>query len=693
MSSTTLSPQQLRALLDILVHHETYSEVKTFKHPEAIEHYGYPFSTSTQKEKSNERGRSLSPLLQLLFTRLVLPIPAVRDLPSEFWASKFRRIMRRFGEAELSDSYDKGTLGSRKRLASASSVIHESVTRGLLNGVPKTKLPNLYGKYDTHSAEDLSKAWDDVVQHLVYGELAHEIFDHFTKTANIEDHSPAVAAAINLAIIYIATFLHHLFVLSAEGPYLLKLVDNVHGLIPYTLIGKTLRLGNAGAMINTMVKLFLAKVSVGALTNWLGLTQNPSNGMNLMQRIISVVLEWDTGDFRKAIESIRRNKEGPSESLLVVINEHLQASKEQHESMRESSQSDKKSIIITILENKDKGLTESLTEEQHTQCLEYYSAQLAIRDREKIVEVLCRQTPDLITTIVRDGVSVFEPMIRTIHKNVDIRKHLSSVESFLTDLIETSKPKKRDGGQEKIKTKNGTPPPPPPPLPPSVEDYVSLLKRNRQLVYDYLHDFAKGCPDLRATWLDWAKNCLKFFRQPLETNGTKSSEDEYNSAFGAREMNKNLQCLFDNLPDDEKDSVKAAITHHAKYLSELEDLSWTRIQNIVNSLDDQESRKTGGSMSGPGVYITRWHCLLDETIVTPNTPRGSPRKGKDVKGVKALGKTEAVAKSETWDPDAITQQEEQSRPEPPDVSIVVKTLGPQFKGLVADISSKNLPLN
>ncbi|KAI0882037.1 uncharacterized protein GGS22DRAFT_196207 [Annulohypoxylon maeteangense] len=678
MSSTTLSPQQLGALLDILVHHETYSEVKTFKHPEAIENYGYPFDTCTKKRKGGESRRSLSPLLQLLFTRLVLPIPALRDLPSEFWAVKFRSIMKRFGEADLSDSYDKGTLGSRKRLASAASVIHESVTRGLLSGVPNRKLPDLYGTYDLHTAEDLSRAWDDVIQHLVYGNLLDELFDHLTQTPNLEDHSPAVNAAVDYAIIYVATFLHHLFVLSAEGPYLLKLIDNVHSLIPYTVIGQTLRLGNAGTMINAMIRLFLAKVSVGAISNWLGLTQNASDGMNLMQRIISLVLEWDAGDFRKAVDNIRRRKEGPSEAHLDTIDEYLQASRQEHEATRELSQSDSMSIIITILETRDKGSTKSLTDTQHTQCLEYYSAQLAIRDREKITQALCRETPDLTTTIIREGVSVFEPMIRAIHKNVDIRKHINSVESFLSDLIKTSKPKKREDG----KAQNGT-------VPPSVEDYVALLNRNRQLAYDYLHEFAKGCPELRTMWLEWAKNSLQFFRQPPENSSSPKVQSR--CSFGTKEMDKSLQTLFDELPKDEQSSVKAAIDAHAKYLSTLEDMSWARVQRIIDGVDNQE-KETSGNMTGPGVYITRWHCLLDETIVTPNTPRGPPRKGKDVKGVKALGKTEAIAKSESWDSKAISEQEEQTHPDAPDVSIVVDALAPQFKNLVADISRKGLPL-
>ncbi|KAI0382703.1 PX-associated-domain-containing protein [Hypomontagnella monticulosa] len=677
MSSTALSPQQLGALLDILVHHETYSEAESFKYPDSIEKYGYPFNNSAQAQDGSEGERSQSPLLQLLLTRLILPIPGTRDLPSEFWTDKFRNLMKRFGEAELSESYDKGTLGSRKRLASAASVIHECITRGLLNGIPNDGLPDLHNKYDMKVADDLSKAWDDVVQHLVHGNLIDDLFDQFMKTSNIEDHSPAVKAAVDLAILYIATFLHHLFVLSAEGPYLLKLLSNVHTLVPYAMIGQTLRVGNAGTMINAMVKLFLAKVSVGAISNWLGLTQNAADGMNLMQRIISLVMEWDTSDFRKAADSIKRSKEGPNEALLTAIDEHLQAAREVHESIRELSQKDSKSIVVAILEARDEALVESLTETQHTQCLEYYSAQLAIRDREKITEVLCRQTPDLITSMVRDIVSVFEPMIRTIHKNVDIRKHLTSVESFLTDLIETSKPKKREDEQKKVVS-----------VPPSVEDYVALLRRNRQLAYDYLHEFAEGCPDLRTTWLNWAKKSLESFRQPRGSENKISTE---NKSGGSSHPDKQLQNLFRDLPDDIQTSVKTAIDSHAKYLSILEGVSMARMQSIISGIDDYEKNKTGGNMGGPGVYITRWHCLLDSTVITPSAPRGPSRRGKDVKTQKALGKTEAIASSETWDPDALARQEEQEWPEPPDTAIVVEALGSQFRDLVAEISATGLP--
>lgn len=40
-------------------------------------------------------------------------------------------------------------------------------------------------------------------------------------------------------------------------------------------------------MINGMVRLVLAKFSVGTLTNWVGLSKNADEGQNLLQSYVS----------------------------------------------------------------------------------------------------------------------------------------------------------------------------------------------------------------------------------------------------------------------------------------------------------------------------------------------------------------------------------------------------------------------
>ena len=312
-----LTPTQLHALFDILTHYETYEEVSRFKLPGTISSYGYPFVTKTPGGQLSHSSVPSAPLLASLFRPLVLPIPGVRDLPADFWGVHFQGVMTKLSAAGLSESYDKGALGTRKTLATASSVVHEAVTRGYLGGVPRGEPRDLDGAYDRTKAADVVRAWDDAVHELVHGSLVDELFDYVAEKENLEEHSNAVGLAVDYIIIQcvlspshhprsrptgfpwliirhvrisysLATFMHHILTLSPEGPYLLKLAENVHKMIPYSVVKQTVRISNAATMMNTIVKLFLAKMSVGAVSNWLGLTQHAADGMNLLQRLATL---------------------------------------------------------------------------------------------------------------------------------------------------------------------------------------------------------------------------------------------------------------------------------------------------------------------------------------------------------------------------------------------------------------------
>lgn len=288
-TTSKLTPAQLYALFDILNHRETYREAESFKYERAIREYGCPFTAAEipqRNEPPTYTPKSSSPLLQLFLTRCFLTVPGVGHLPSDFWPYNFQGIIQRLAESNLSESYDKGTLGTRKTLATGASVIHETVTRGLLSGVStgKGRMDLKKAGYDTTQSLELARAWDDCIQELIHGDLADELFDHCAETADVEAHSPAVAAAVDYAILHLASLLHHVFVLSSEGQYLLKLLENVYGLIPFSMVRQTLRIGNAATMIHGMIRIFLAKMSVGAMTNWMGLTSGADDGMNLLQR-------------------------------------------------------------------------------------------------------------------------------------------------------------------------------------------------------------------------------------------------------------------------------------------------------------------------------------------------------------------------------------------------------------------------
>ena len=81
-----------------------------------------------------------------------------------------------------------------------------------------------------------------------------------------------------------ASLLHHIFVLSPDGQYLLKLLENVNKLMPYMAVRQILRIGNVATMMNGMLRLLLTKVRVGSITKWVGMGKNADPPMNLLQR-------------------------------------------------------------------------------------------------------------------------------------------------------------------------------------------------------------------------------------------------------------------------------------------------------------------------------------------------------------------------------------------------------------------------
>jgi hypothetical protein len=156
-------------------------------------------------------------------------------------------------------------------------------------------------------------------------------------------------------------------------------------------------------------------------------------------------------------------------------------------------------------------------------------------------------------------------------------------------------------------------------------------------------------------------------------------------------MGPKLQAAFDKLSDAQRKSVLEGINAHSKYLNTLSELSRAKMQKIIDDVHDK-SHKDAGYTSGPGIYASRWQALLDETLITPSVPKGPPRYGKEVKSLRAVRKPDNQTNSDAPNPNiTILEQYESPSPVPPDVSMVVETLGPQFKRMVAEISLDSLP--
>ena len=196
------TPTQLHALLDILTHAETYREVELFRDPAACTKYGYPFSNDGSDTPAPVAAASACPIQQLLLKRLVLTLPPVRALPPQFWTLRMQGLLTRFAEADLSDSYEKGAMGTRKTLATGASTIIALASRGCLGGCPGGPVEDLKSRaYDRGNAAQLARAWEDTVRDSVYGNLVGELFDFAAQNENLEDHSPAIQASVDWIIL------------------------------------------------------------------------------------------------------------------------------------------------------------------------------------------------------------------------------------------------------------------------------------------------------------------------------------------------------------------------------------------------------------------------------------------------------------------------------------------------------------
>ncbi|KAE9364019.1 hypothetical protein N431DRAFT_497739 [Stipitochalara longipes BDJ] len=631
MSTAALTQKQIDALFDILTHHATYAEIQAYAWPDTIHDFGHPFT---------EKGAQFSsPILYTLVNGFITKQPGIDSLPPDFWQARLGVLVSNMGSAELSESYDKGAMGTRETLATASATLLESAARSYVGGYARSQNYDPDRNYSLNNAEHLMQGWEDAAQGLVYGDLMDELFDQMAESARLADKSPVMQAAMEYILIWGASLLHHIFVLSPDGQYLLKLLENVNKLIPYVAIRQILRIGN----------LLLAKMSVGSNTKWVGMRKNADPPMNLLQRIISTVLGWDNSDFRGIVVKIEKNKNGPSSAHLEAIKLHVQKPRPDREHLRAISIEQSKSAVIVIFENARPPLSTALSDSQHTQALEYYAALLSIRDREELIRIVCRQEPDLFTPSVREMVAAYELGIRSVHKGVDFSGAISDIQGFLDGLIKLGKAKNNDNRSSNIAGTH---------RPPTVEDYVSLFRKYLPCLLRYMHQMAKNCPEIRESFREYGKEALRGFRHDSNESGSVMTDP--------------LNQIFSTIPSHQQPIVFETLDAHSAYLTTLRTFSMERTQSIIDNISE--------TMYGTGVYFARWHALLNETLITPATAVGPVRRGRDVKYKEGKGKGKAM-----WDSEAIAREAMREVPEPPDVSIVVNMLGVPFKDILQEM--------
>lgn len=187
-----LSNSQTAALFDVLTHYNTYAEIREFRNPGSLDHYGPPFTFEAGKP-------STSPALQALVSSFLLNLPGLNNLPEKWWNVQCQEIIEALEKANLSESYDKGVIGSRKTLATAISALIEYPVRGTYGGFPEAK--DRDANYDVAKAQDLSRAFRHFMNDAVYGNVLDELVQRTAETDKLEDHEPLTRAVHEFVLV------------------------------------------------------------------------------------------------------------------------------------------------------------------------------------------------------------------------------------------------------------------------------------------------------------------------------------------------------------------------------------------------------------------------------------------------------------------------------------------------------------
>jgi hypothetical protein len=629
MTSEDLSPDQADALFDILIHHEAYQELRDLRIPGALAHSGPPFKTSGEENQT--------PLFHTLFSEFIVPLPGLRDVSTDFYQAKCQEIIEEFAKADLSESYEAGYIGIRRTLATAAAALVEAPARGYFGGFPANETSKGDRKYDTSKPEDVEAGFSDFLCRIVYDDdFIDSIFARAAETDKLSQHDSLVQAAHENILIHLASFLHYILIISPQGTTLLTMLRRANALVPYTAIRQTLKVGNAATMINGMLKLVLTKMTINSVTTFLGITAASDAGWNLLQTIVSAVVNWDTSALKSRVAEIESSADGPGKGQREVLDSYIGMERAEHEKCRTMSEARGEPVVVTVMDEYG-GEELQLEERQISMALEYLSLHLSLRDRRKITGILCSRQPDLLTQAVREGVAAYDPVIRALHKAVDLSATVGDVEAFVSDLLKFA-PSGKEG-----KDKSGSRP--------SVADFVKLLRRHQGAAHRFIHQVCKNGPELRDWYKDYAKSAAAKFRAKDNKEDGAGPNNFGDGGGGPGTLIAKLSSAVSQLTPKQRSQILTECTAHATYLAQLSASSKAGMESIFT--EDQSvpvsqpmkkgrSAKTSKSSTrepslevegryapelGPGVFLRRWQDYVDETAITPAGSDGGAQHG------------------------------------------------------------------
>lgn len=441
--------------------------------------------------------------------------------------------------------------------------------------------------------------------------------------------------------------------------------------------------------------------------------------------IISQVLHWDIRDLEHRASKIEKEHGKHTKEQLHVLKAYPTYSREEQDRLRKKSQNNSISIVTAVLQ--DKNTLGKLTDHHHEQALEYLSIQLSIRDRKEIISTLCHANPDYFTQSIRELVDAYYPVIREMHKAINLSGTVGDMEYFIKDMIKLAKihpdhhahvPHHGNSTNHHASI-------------PTVGDFVMLLCKHQFSCHTFIHQACKNGPDLTDWYLSWAKSAAAEFKRPPPPadNPDPTHPD-------AGKLNTHLTELFNSLSEATRTSILPILDAQTRYLDDMHASSRVRLTSVLHSPPSKDKHiasifstssapssrppsrpqsprpgenrtdapqpshakpppgmappiVTGGA--GPGAFLARWQDILDHTPVTPHSQKGKPQAASSGPVVEASAKDVDGEKMVSFE----TSKEEKKNKEQgqvgggmkkPDVRIVVEAMGEGFRRLLAERS-------
>ena len=243
---------------------------------------------------------------------------------------------------------------------------------------------------------------------------------------------------------------------------------------------------------------------------------------------------------------------------------------------------------------------------------------------------------------------------------------VSDLEAFLNDLIKLGTFDMKAGKAE----------------PPTVEDFVKLLHKHQSSSHRFIHQVVKNGPELRQWYHSYAAHAARQYASTSAATSTPAS-----SATAAGDFTANLTSLLTLLSDTDKSAVLTEIDAHAAYISALIASSTTRMKRIINNLATDKSE----TQLGPGMFLSKWQALMDETRITPANEGGEVRRGGDesVRDATRVD-TDGARKGGVANLGGAEGKEEGEGEglKPPDVNYTVRLLGSGFREMLRGLEMK-----